>query len=54
MTQSQALTKALHLALIAPDDARGKGLAESIAAGLTSAQVEAAKARALKLVTGAA
>jgi hypothetical protein len=29
-------------------------LAESIAAGLTSVQVEAAKARALKLATGAA
>ena len=57
MTQSQALTKVLHLALTAPDDARAAMaaiLAESIAAGLTSAQVEAAKARALKLVTGAA
>ena len=53
MTQS----KALHLALIAPDDARAAmaaNLAESIATGLTSAQVEAAKARALKLATGAA
>ena len=57
MTQSQALTEALYLALIAPDNTRAAmaaSLAESIAAGLTSAQVEAAKARALKLVTGAA
>ena len=50
MTQSQALTKALHLALTAPDDARAAmaaSLAESIAAGLTSAQVDKAKASAL-------
>ena len=57
MTQSQALTKALHLALTAPDDARAAmaaNLAESIAAGLTSEQVEAAKTAALELMTGAA
>jgi len=57
MTQSQALIKALHLALTAPDDARAAmaaNLAESIATGLTSAQVEAAKARALILATGEA
>ena len=50
MTQSQALTKALHLALTAPDDARAAmaaSLADDFAAGLTSAQVDKAKASAL-------
>tara|TARA_R110002126_G_scaffold596_5_gene3710 strand:+ start:1130 stop:1303 length:174 start_codon:yes stop_codon:yes gene_type:complete len=57
MTQSQALTQALYLSLIAPDDARAEmaaNLAEDFAAGLTSGQVEAAKAAALELMTGAA
>ena len=57
MTQFQALIEALHLALIAPDDARAAkaaSLAESIAAGLTIAHVEMAKRLALALSTGAA
>ena len=57
MTQSQALTQALYLSLIAPDDARAAmaaSLAEDFAVGLTSGQVEAAKAAALELMTGAA
>ena len=50
MTQSQALTEALYLALIAPDNtraAKAASLAESIATGLTSEQVDKAKAFAL-------
>ncbi len=50
MTQSQALTQALILALIAPDDNRATQaaeLAESIAQGLNADQVEQCKANAL-------
>ena len=50
MTPSQALTETLYLGLIAPDDARmakAASLAESIAAGLTRAQVDKAKESAL-------
>lgn len=50
MTQTQALTKALILAITAPDDDRATQaatLAESIAQGLDSAQVEQCKANAL-------
>ena len=50
MTQLEALTATLLLGLIAPDDARAAkaaSLAESIAAGLTSEQVDKAKALAL-------
>jgi hypothetical protein len=53
MTQSQALTKALILALIAPDDhkaQRASELAEEIARGLSVDQVEDCKAQALELV----
>ena len=50
MTQSQALTKALILALIAPNDEKAtqaSNLAESIAQGLDFDQVEQCKADAL-------
>ena len=50
MTQSQALTQALILALTAPDDSRATQaaeLAESIAQGLNVDQVEQCKANAL-------
>jgi hypothetical protein len=50
MTQSQALTKALILALIAPDDHKAEqasNLAEQIAFGLTDEQVEQCKLDAL-------
>lgn len=53
MTQSQALTKALILALIAPDDQKAEqasNLAEQIAYGLTDDQVEHCKNEALELV----
>jgi hypothetical protein len=53
MTQTQALTKALILALTAPDDARAiqaSDLAESIAQGLNSDQVEQCKANALYIL----
>lgn len=53
MTQTQALTQALILALTAPDDARAtraSDLAESIAQGLDSAQVEQCKADALLIL----
>ena len=53
MTQSQALTQALILALTAPDDARAtqaSDLAESIAQGLDSDQVEQCKANALLIL----
>jgi len=50
MTQTQALTNALILALTAPDDDRASKaarLAESIAQGLNVDQVEQCKANAL-------
>lgn len=50
MTQTQALTKALILALIAPDDQKADQattLAENLAKGLDLAQVEQCKADAL-------
>ena len=53
MTQSQALTKALILALIAPNDQKAEQasqLAEQIAFGLTVDQVELCKNEALELV----
>jgi hypothetical protein len=53
MTQTQALTKALILALTAPDDARAiqaSDLAESIAQGLNADQVEQCKANALYIL----
>jgi hypothetical protein len=53
MTQSQALTQALILALTAPDDLRANKaaeLAESIAQGLNSDQVEQCKANALYIL----
>jgi len=56
MTQSQALTKALILALIAPSDEKANqasDLAESIAQGLDFAQVEQCKAQALAMTEGA-
>jgi hypothetical protein len=52
MTQSQALTKALILALIAPDDQKAEqasNLAEQIAHGLTKKQVNQCKQAAIKL-----
>lgn len=55
MTQTQALTKALILALIAPSDeqaSRASDLAESIAHGLDFAQVEQCKADALAMIEG--
>ena len=56
MTQTQALTKALILALIAPSDEKAtqaSDLAESIAQGLDFAQVEQCKADALAMIEGA-
>lgn len=53
MTQTQALTQALILAIIAPDDDRATHaarLAESIAQGLDFAQVEQCKANALLIL----
>ena len=53
MTQSQALTHALVLAIIAPDDAKAaqaSTLAEQIAQGLTKTQVNKCKAQALKIL----
>jgi hypothetical protein len=53
MTQSQALTKALILALIAPNDEKAtqaSDLAESIAQGLDFDQVEQCKANALLIL----
>ena len=53
MTQSQALTKALILALIAPNDQKAEQasqLAEQIAFGLSVDQVELCKNEALELV----
>jgi hypothetical protein len=56
MTQTQALTKALILALIAPSDEKATqatDLAESIAEGLDFEQVEQCKAQALAMIEGA-
>jgi hypothetical protein len=53
MTQTQALTKALILALTAPNDARAiqaSELAESIAQGLNAKQVEQCKLDALEMI----
>jgi hypothetical protein len=53
MTQSQALTQALVLALIAPNDEKANqasDLAESIAQGLDFDQVEKCKANALLIL----
>lgn len=53
MTNSQALTKALVLALTAPDDDRATQaaeLAESIAQGLNAKQVEQCKLNALEMI----
>ena len=53
MTQTQALTKALILALTAPDHARAiqaSDLAESIAQGLNAEQVEQCKLDALEMI----
>jgi len=53
MTQSQALTQALVLAIIAPSDdkaAQAASLAEQIAQGLTKTQVNRCKAQALKMI----
>jgi len=53
MTQTQALTQALILAIIAPDDDRAhhaSRLAESIAQGLNHAQVEQCKLDALEMI----
>ena len=53
MTQSQALTKALILALIAPNDQKAQQaseLAEQIAFGLTDEQVEQCKLDALNML----
>ena len=52
MTQIEALTQCLVLALTAPDDEKAQKaseLAEKIAFGLSVAQVEKCKAKALKL-----
>lgn len=53
MTQLQALTQCLVLAITAPDDhkaQRASQLAEQIAQGLTVDQVEDCKAQALELM----
>lgn len=53
MTQLQALTKCLVLAITAPNDQkaqRASELAEEIARGLSVDQVEDCKAQALELV----
>jgi hypothetical protein len=53
MTQLQALTKCLVLAITAPDDHKAQQaseLAEEIAKGLSFDQVEDCKAQALELV----
>jgi hypothetical protein len=53
MTQTQALTKALILAITAPDDDRAhhaSRLAESIAQGLNADQVEQCKLDALEMI----
>ena len=53
MTQTQALTQALILALIAPNDEKAtqaSNLAETIAQGLNSDQVDQCKANALLIL----
>jgi len=53
MTQTQALTKALILAITAPDDDRANQaarLAENIGQGLNSDQVEQCKLDALEMI----
>jgi len=53
MTQTQALTQALILAITAPDDDRANQaarLAESIAQGLNADQVEQCKLDALEMI----
>ena len=53
MTQTEALTKALVLAITAPTEAQATKavtLAEAIARGMTKAQMERAKAKALQQV----
>ena len=53
MSQIDALTQCLMLALVAPDDQKAQQaaeLAEQIAHGLTVDQVEDCKAQALELV----
>ena len=53
MTQTQALTQTLVLAIIAPDDqkaAQAAVLAEQIAQGLTKTQVNQCKTQALKMI----
>lgn len=53
MTQIQALTQCLVLALIAPDDEKAQkasDLADQLAYGLTFDQVEQCKANALDLL----
>ncbi len=55
MTQTQALTQALILALLAPSDeqaTQASDLAESIAKGLDFAQVEQCKVDALAMIRG--
>jgi hypothetical protein len=52
MSTTEALTKALVLAITAPDQARADraiALAESIGAGCTAKQIAAAKRNAAKL-----
>jgi hypothetical protein len=52
MTFTLALTRALVLAILAPDQARADraiALAESIGAGCTAKQIAAAKRNAIKL-----
>ena len=54
MTSTTALTHALVLAILAPDQARADratALAESIGAGCTPKQIAAAKRNASKLAT---
>lgn len=54
MSSTDALTNALVLALIAPDQARSArvtALAESIAQGCTAKQIASAKRAALKLAS---
>jgi hypothetical protein len=56
MTQLQALTQCLVLALIAPDDQKAEqasNLAEQIALGLTKKQVNQCKKKALEILEGA-
>ena len=53
MTQIEALTQCLVLAITAPDDQKAQmasDMAEQIAYGLTSAQVDLCKQKALELL----